>query len=173
MSVLHDLVSAHKFLCQAFAASQGADSSLPEFDKPAMPAKKPQHAQSPYLSEEEERQLQEAFAPVNDPKLEEATMAQFEAMRAMMEQRAATAPAPIPRQARPQVIRPEFGLEQLGQQPKAPPPLPVEEDEVPPEIAMMDREVGERMRAPERPSRRANGIDPNAIFDEFGQYAGQ
>lgn len=190
MSLLEDLAASHRLLCEAAfkSAAIGADSGFPSSsqNRPHSPRPEPQaSADSPFLNEDEENQLDQAmgFDQAPNPLMNTLVNNQFEALRKQRELMSQDPDTPkvLSRQTRPRIIAPNVDLGNIAPtaMPKGPLPTqlsyePVpehkyeESDEVPLEIRFMDDLSKEKEKVElTTPQRR---VMPNDVLSDFEQY---
>lgn len=156
---LSDLIAAHRALCDAVAKSYGgqgvgsgqsmeASQSNPSHPKPP--------ADSPYLTDEEESDLETrlGIGQAPNPLLDKITEKHFAELFAQRQEQALPSAAAY--------------KDQIAVVPSA------MDEEIPPEIAAMDNLTKERMAQPERPfSKGPKGINPRGVLDDFSDFWAQ
>jgi len=148
---LADLISAHKFLCEA-VAGQGVGSGSPARPQSAQTAAtKPQDAASvAYLTEQEEDQLEKQMGFAPEPFMDKMVAEQFSTIFEEREElrQKPEAPQPITHENR-QELKAASKIPSYSNVRPGPSPIPRIVEPVPPEIAKRDKMQQDRWEQPE------------------------
>lgn len=180
MSVLEDLASAQKYLCQ-LASGQGVGSGSPVADLSRQHSSPsiPQQASSPYLNDHEEAELARQMGMDASPFMDNLMTQHFRTIEREREElkKNPDLPQPIMPQSRPKMIIPGFepkmAKPELDYAPDdAQPPAPEEaSQEVPPEIAFMDQLTKRKAGLPDIPV--GQPMHPKAVLSDFETFMQQ
>ena len=170
---LADLISAHKFLCEAVAGQGvGSGSSARQKSSEKAPPVSPQNASSvAYLTDEEEDQIEKQMGFEPEPFMDRIVADQFATLFEQREEARLSPEAPkVITQENRQEIRPAAKIPTYANVRPGPTPIPRVVESVPPEIAKRDELQKQRWEAPENfraavPFDQAKVLDN--VFDEF------